>query len=207
MNIAQNLNTTKKFLIKNGCKLIAVSKKHPESSIQEAKKAGVCHFGESYIQEVIQKSAVFKGVNLHFIGHLQSNKAKDAVQHCQFIHSIDRIKLATTIEKACVKLNKRIGGFVQINLTNEASKGGAHPDDLEELVTYIQQHCPHIDLLGLMYIPPKGVNPDPLYKEVARLNQQYQFKELSMGMSGDYETAIKNGATYVRIGTAIFGQR
>lgn len=191
----------------NGCQVIAVSKKKSISDIQKAKKQGFSHFGENYIQEMIVKIEAFHDCTLHFIGHLQTNKADEAVKHCAYIHSIDRIKLAKAIEKACVKQNKRIGGFIQINLTDEKSKGGVIPDKLNELYKYILSNCPHIQLNGFMYMPPANTNPEPLFKQILSIKEQYNLPDLSMGMSKDYLTAIKNGATYVRIGSAIFGQR
>lgn len=207
MKNAQNIIKQVKSIGKEQCQVIAVSKKQSIQHIQKIKEQGVYHFGENYIQELIEKKVAFTGCTVHFIGHLQTNKAEAAVMHADMIHSIDRVKLANAIEKACAKHHKRIGGFVQVNLTQEDSKGGADPQDLAQLVQHIQTHCTHIELKGLMYMPPKGADVEPLFQEANNLNKQLGFKELSMGMSSDYETAIKNGATYVRIGTAIFGQR
>lgn len=195
------------LLSNNTCKIIAVSKKKSVLDILEAKKIGLIHFGENYIQEMISKLDAFQGCTLHFIGHLQTNKSDDAVKHCAYIHSIDRIKLASAIEKSCIKFNKRIGGFIQINLTDEESKGGIDLNGFDELYNHIQINCPHIQLKGIMYMPPANEEPELLFREANNLKQKYSLEELSMGMSKDYLTAIENGATYVRIGSAIFGQR
>jgi pyridoxal phosphate enzyme (YggS family) len=207
MDHTNNIITSIDTLGKGHCQLIAVSKKQSFDKILEAKKAGITHFGESYTQELLEKQDTFKDCTVHFIGHLQTNKCEQTVACVNVIHSIDRIKLAKSIQKACIKHKKYIQGFVQINLTKEEGKGGVFIEELKSLLHYIKENCPNIKLLGLMYIPPKSVNPEPLFKEVQKLNIQHNFKELSMGMSADYEAAIKNGATYVRIGTAIFGQR
>ena len=207
MQPAQKIIREVQLLSNNTCKIIAVSKKKSALDILEAKKMGFSHFGENYIQEMISKLDAFQGCTLHFIGHLQTNKCNDAVEHCDYIHSIDRIKLASAIEKSCIRFNKRIGGFIQINLTNEERKGGESLNKFDELYNHIQKNCPHIQLKGIMYMPPANEDPEPLFLKANSLKQKYNLEELSMGMSKDYLTAIKNGATYVRIGSAIFGQR
>lgn len=199
--------TSIKELGQGDCQLIAVSKKQPIHKIIKAKEEGIIHFGESYVQELVEKKDAFNSCIVHFIGHLQTNKSEQVVEYADIIHSIDRIKLAKSIEKACVKHNKEIKVFIQVNLTKEEGKGGVYMEDLKQLIHYIKENCLHIEVLGFMYMPPKDAKPEPLFKELYNLNILHGFKDLSMGMSADYECAIKNGATYVRIGTAIFGQR
>ncbi|MFT7144114.1 MAG: pyridoxal phosphate enzyme (YggS family) [Alphaproteobacteria bacterium] len=188
--------------------LIAASKTRTTAEITAAKNAGICHFGENYIQEAIDKIHTFKGCTLHFIGQLQSKKCKEAVKYFDYIHSVDRIKLANTLEKECVKQGRaQLKVFIQVNQGNETSKGGVSLNDLNSLILYIKGNCPHIELIGLMTIPPKDKPAQTYFKALQCLAKKHQLKETSMGMTGDYEDAIKNGATYIRVGTAIFGTR
>lgn len=192
----------------NKCNLIAASKTRTKKEIIDAKNAGISHFGENYIQEAVDKVDSFKGASLHLIGHLQSNKCKEAVKYFDYIHSVDRIKLAKHLELECVKQARaQIKIFIQVNQANEISKGGVLKTDLSTLILYIVEKCPHLKLLGLMAIPPKHEDSSTYFAELKNLAQEYNLKELSMGMSNDYDDAIKNGATYIRVGRAIFGPK
>ncbi len=200
-------------------KLVAVSKKFPTSHIQEAIQAGQFLFGENYIQEAAQKKTeIGDTASFHFIGHLQSNKAKLAAQIFEIIESIDRYKLAAALDKELKYLGKTLDILVQVNIGQEPQKSGVLPQNTEEL---LKQLLPlsNLKVRGLMTIPPYSDNPEdtrPHFKALRLLAEEMQKKnyfsdstcvELSMGMSSDYTVAIEEGATYIRIGTALFGHR
>ena len=200
-------------------KLIAVSKRHSIASIEEAMKAGQFVFGENYIQEAAEKiqkinnSAVF-----HFIGHIQSNKAKQAAQLFSMIETVDRYKLAKALNKHLEQLGEKLNILIQVNIGNDPKKSGVSPEKTEELLKQIAR-LPQIQPVGLMTIPPftKDVEKSRSYfKNLRLLGNELSKKELfidntnielSMGMSQDFTVAIEEGATIIRIGTAIFGQR
>jgi pyridoxal phosphate enzyme (YggS family) len=196
-------------------RLVAVSKTVPVELIREAMAAGQRLFGENYLQEARGKIATLAaGVSWHFIGHLQSNKAKGAVELFELIHGVDRLKLAQALNTAAASLGKLQDILLQVNLAGEASKSGAPPDAVPDLLREISQF-PHLRVLGLMTMPP-FLAPEavrPFFRALRELRDRLLQKnlgplpELSMGMSGDYEVAVAEGATLVRIGTAIFGQR
>lgn len=189
--------------------IIAVSKKQPEDRIDAALQAGHLHFGENRVQEAQQRWQARKSehpnLTLHLIGPLQSNKAADAVALFDVIHTVDRIKIADAIQSECIKQNRQLQCFIQINTGDEEQKSGIKSDALAELLA----HCQRIGLqiIGLMCIPPAGINPAPHFAHLRDLAKTHGLKELSMGMSGDFETAARLGASYVRIGTAVFGER
>jgi len=200
-------------------KLVAVSKKIPVADIQEAIRAGQLFFGENYIQEAAQKiREIGDAASFHFIGHLQSNKAKVAVQIFQMIETIDRIKLAVALDKELKHQGRTLDILVQINSGREPQKSGVFPQDTEEL---LKQLIPltNLKVRGLMTIPPYSDTPEasrPHFRSLRLLaeemkNKNYFFDqdrvELSMGMSSDYTIAIEEGATLIRIGTALFGHR
>jgi hypothetical protein len=198
--------------------LVAVTKTVKLDRLQEAVAAGHTLFGENYVQEAKAKIASLgPGLTWHFIGHLQSNKAKPAAELFDLIHSVDRLRLAKALEQAAARLGKVQNILLQVNLAGEASKSGTAPEDTENLLVEISK-MPHLRVLGLMTMPPWFSDPEkvrPYFRALRelrdRLRQQQlvdgELPELSMGMTGDFEVAVAEGATLVRIGTAIFGQR
>ena len=199
-------------------RLVAVSKTRPAADIVEAFQAGQTIFGENYIQELVPKLAeVSEPVQWHMIGHLQSNKVKYIAGQVALIHSVDRISLATEIDRQWGKLGKICDVLVQVNISGEETKSGTTEEGAIQLV----QECAklsHVRVRGLMTMPPFFDDPEaarPYFAELRRLSQTVaslnisgvDMVELSMGMSGDFEAAIEEGATLVRIGTAIFGNR
>jgi PLP dependent protein len=199
--------------------LIAVSKTVPVERLETAIQSGVSVFGENYIQESREKfNALYTHpISWHFIGHLQSNKAKYAVKMFDLIHSVDSLKLARELDKQAGKIDKVQPVLVQVNISEESSKSGVHLDDTVQLVREMSR-LTHIAIKGLMTMPPYFNAPDkvrPFFRDLRRLRDHLltlkipdvSMKELSMGMTGDFEVAIQEGATLVRIGTAIFGER
>jgi pyridoxal phosphate enzyme (YggS family) len=186
--------------------IIAASKTRTIDEINNAKKWGLKHFGENYVQEALDKKTAFQDVTLHMIGKLQSNKAKQAVELFNVIHTMTSDKLAAKLNKHCEVLNKTLDVFIQVNIAEEPQKNGIPLKEADGLVKNIQNY-PFLNLLGFMVVPPKGQNPEPFFQKAQELTQKYGFKCLSMGMTGDYKTAIKNGSTHIRIGRAIWGER
>jgi pyridoxal phosphate enzyme (YggS family) len=187
--------------------------------MEEALEAGQAVFGENYIQEAARKKqALADRVKLHFIGHLQSNKAKTAAETCDVIETIDRPKIVRSLHKHLENANRQLDVLVQVNLGGESQKSGIPPQDVESLVTFMQDY-PRLRLRGLMTMPPFTPDPEltrPYFRTLRALAEQLNTKgllgnqgrvELSMGMSHDYQVAIEEGATLIRIGTAIFGAR
>ena len=194
-------------------KLIAVSKRKPSSAIREAYEAGQRLFGENYIQDAIpkiQELQDLQDLQWHFIGHLQTNKAKLAAQYFDVIQAVDSKKLARKLNDACQALSKTLTILIEINIGDEPQKGGVSPANLCALMEYIVS-MKNLKLRGFMAIPPAGVDPIPFFREMKSLFDQYQLEyhlfDLSLGMSGDYLDAIAHGATMIRIGTKIFGPR
>ncbi len=197
-------------------RLVAVSKTVDLERIKEAWDAGQQIFGENYLQEARSKIAALpQAVIWHFIGHLQSNKAKAAVELFHLIHSVDRLHLAQALEKAAAGQQKVQEILLQVNLAGEASKSGAPPEAVPELLREIAR-LPHLRVVGLMTMPPWFDEPEavrPYFRDLRELRDRLlpleicPLPELSMGMSEDFETAVEEGATLVRIGTAIFGRR
>jgi len=199
--------------------LVAVSKNMPADTIRKAVDAGLRVFGENYIQEAEKKIDAVADPRLswHFIGHLQSNKAKYVVCCFDLIHSVDTLKLATEIHRQAEKLEKVQDILVQVNIAGESTKSGVETRNALTLVEGISR-LSHIRIKGLMTLPPFFDQPEkvrPYFMALSRLREEIQaagidnveMTELSMGMSGDFEAAIAEGATMVRIGTAIFGER
>ena len=199
-------------------RLVAVSKTRPPADIVAAFQAGQTVFGENYIQELVPKLAeIHEAVQWHVIGHLQSNKAKYIAGQVAMIHSVDRISLAQEIDRQWGRLGKICEVLIQVNISGETSKSGTTEAGAIQLV----RECallPNIRVRGLMTMPPFFDDPDaaqPYFAELRRLSEVIaalqiagvEMTELSMGMSGDFEAAILEGATLVRIGTAIFGER
>lgn len=189
--------------------LIAVSKTHDAAAIRPLIAAGQRHFGENRVQEAAAKwpelRAEAADIALHLIGQLQSNKAEDAVQLFDAIHSVDRPSLVAALAKACDKLGKRPQLFVQVNVGDEEQKGGCAVADLPALLA--QARAAGLAIDGLMAIPPADVEPAPYFALLDELAERHGLPLRSMGMSGDYATAVMLGATHVRVGTALFGAR
>ncbi|MCD6582245.1 MAG: YggS family pyridoxal phosphate-dependent enzyme [Desulfuromusa sp.] len=199
-------------------KLIAVSKVKPAEQVKEAFHAGQKLFGESYVQEFRDKEPLVKEpVQWHFIGGLQSNKVKYLRGKVVMIHSVDRLSLAEEIDRQWGKIDGTIEILLQVNVGDEASKSGCLPEDLENLVRAVTP-LSNLRIKGLMCLPPHSDDPEqvrPFFKQLRELSEQIdklqlpgvKITELSMGMSGDFEVAVEEGATLVRVGTAIFGAR
>jgi hypothetical protein len=189
--------------------LIAVSKTHPPEAIEPLLQAGQRVFGENRVQEAHAKwpelRERFPEAQLHLIGQLQSNKAEDAVAQFDAIHSVDRPSLVAALAKAMDRAGKRPACFIQVNIGNEPQKGGCAVAELDPLVSA----CRHanLPLAGLMCIPPADVEPAPYFALLSKLARRHGVTGISMGMSSDYEAAVTIGATHVRVGTALFGER
>ena len=189
--------------------LIAVSKTHDAPEIQPLIDAGQRVFGENRVQEAQAKwpalRAAHPDIELHLIGQLQSNKAEEAVALFDVIHSLDRPSLLTALAKAMDKAGKRVPCFVQVNIGDEAQKGGCPLADLPAFLA--SARAADVPLAGLMCIPPADTEAAPFFAMLAKLAADHGLTGLSMGMSGDYETAVMLGATHIRVGTALFGAR
>lgn len=189
--------------------LIAVSKTHEAGAIAPLIAAGQRVFGENRVQEAQGKWPALKAahpdIELHLIGQLQSNKAEEAVALFDVIHSLDRPSLLAALAKAMDKTGRRVPCFVQVNIGDEPQKGGC---PIAELPAFLEAvRASGIPLAGLMCIPPADTEAAPFFAFLAKLAADHGLEGLSMGMSGDYETAVMLGATHVRVGTALFGQR
>jgi len=189
--------------------LIAISKTRTVGEIRPLLEAGHRLFGENRVQEAVEKWSILRqeypDVQVHLVGQLQSNKAEDAVDHFDAIHSLDRKSLLKALAKAMEKSGKHVPCFVQINIGEESQKGGCDIAETEDFVRAASEKG--INIAGLMCLPPAGTNPVPYFALLARLAKDNDLQGLSMGMSADFETAIKLGATHVRVGTALFGAR
>ena len=189
--------------------LIAVSKTHPAELIRDALAAGHRLFGESKVQEALTKwpalRAAYPDAELHMIGGLQTNKVKEAVGLFDAIQSVDRAKLAHAIAAECAKQGRHPKIFVQVNIGEEPQKSGVPPRETLALVKTVRDL--NLNLVGLMCVPPFDVAPAPYFGLLKKLGQEAALPLLSMGMSDDFEIAVKFGATHVRVGTAIFGAR
>ncbi len=200
-------------------KLIGVTKLHTAEEIKPAVAAGLENLGENYVQEARQKATQIPGVKWHLIGHLQKNKVHLAVQLFQMIHTLDSVDLIRRVEERCHDRGQNLSGLIQVRLGGETSKNGVEPDKLIPLLDQLAtQPLTRLKLVGLMAIPPEPQDPEdsrPHFKRLRELLEQVQAKsypfwhgsELSMGMSADYVVAIEEGATLLRLGTAIFGPR
>ena len=186
--------------------LIAVSKNFPVEAIQEAYDAGQRHFGESRLQEALPKIEVLpKDIVWHFVGKLQSNKAKKIAERFDVIHTLENERQVAEIAKT----GRKIQGFIEVNIAEEAQKSGIFPRQLDEVTQFVLD-CPYIQLCGLMTVGPAQPNAEamrPYFAEMRRLAKERNLSQLSMGMSNDFHVAIQEGATHVRIGTALFGAR
>ncbi|MDJ0641277.1 MAG: YggS family pyridoxal phosphate-dependent enzyme [Erythrobacter sp.] len=189
--------------------LIAVSKTHPPEAIVPLLETGQRVFGENRVQEAQGKwpalREAYPDIELHLIGQLQSNKAEDAVELFDVIHSLDRLSLLKALAKAMDKTGKRVPCFIQVNIGDEEQKGGCPIREVPHFITEVRDA--DIPVEGLMCLPPAGIEPAPFFALLHKLAEDNGLGGLSMGMSGDYETAVQLGATHVRVGTALFGPR
>ena len=195
--------------LENFTKIIAVSKTFPIENILPLIQHGHCHYGENKVQEALNKWSELKkknkNIKLHLIGKLQSNKVKLALGIFDYIHSLDSQKLAVKISEEQIKQQKKPKIFIQVNIGNEDQKSGINKKDLENFYKFCSNL--NLDIIGTMCIPPNNENANNYFSEMNKINKELNFKELSMGMSADYIDAVKNNATYIRIGSEIFGKR
>ncbi len=205
--INSNIATTKP---EQSVNIIAVSKTFTLEHIKPLINHGHIHFGENKVQEANAKWSVIKKENenlkLHMIGKLQSNKAKDAVKLFDYIHSLDSQKLADALAKHQISLKKSLNYFIQVNIGNEIQKAGIPVGELDPFYNYCKNEI-NLNILGLMVIPPNDNNPEKHFKTLNELNKSLALQDLSMGMSADYIEAVRHGATFVRVGSSIFGER
>ena len=186
--------------------LIGASKTVPADRLKGFVAAGLADLGENRVQEAEDKVAAVVGATWHLIGHLQSNKARKAVALFDWIHSVDSARLADALDRIAGELGRRPRVLVEVNTSGEASKAGVPPDDARGLVAHVKA-LPHLSLEGLMTIGPLEGDPRGAFRTLKALKDGTGLTELSMGMSGDFEVAIEEGATMVRVGTALFGRR
>ena len=193
----------------NNINIIAVSKTFTIEKVAPLLNYGHNDFGENKVQEAIEKWTEIKNKNnlikLHLIGKLQTNKVKYALKIFDYIHSLDSKKLAKKIADEQLKLSKKLKIFIQVNIGSEEQKSGVSVEELEDLYKYSINLG--LDIIGLMCIPPVGKKSDDYFKKLKLLNDNLSLNDLSMGMSSDYISAINNNATYLRIGSEIFGKR
>ena len=190
-------------------KIIAVSKTFPIKDILPLIGHGHLRYGENKVQEALDKWSDIKKQNnqieLHLIGRLQTNKVKFALKIFDYIHSLDSEKLANKIAEEQIKQSKRLKLFIQVNIGNEEQKSGINREKLADFYKFCINL--NLEIIGTMCIPPNNENTENYFLEMNRINAELNFKDLSMGMSGDYLEAVKNNATYVRVGSKIFGNR
>ncbi len=192
--------------------LVAVSKKFPAERIEIAFRMGLREFGENYVQEFAGKKpalAGLEGARYHLIGHLQSNKARLACELFEVIQTVDSVKLLQRLDQAAAERGVKIEALIEAKLSGEESKSGAEASDIARLIEAAAS-CANVAVTGLMTMPPWSEDPEhsrPYFQKLAELGRLYNLTKLSMGMSGDLEVAIEEGATMIRVGTALFGKR
>ena len=190
-------------------KVIAVSKTFPIENVLPLIEHGHLHYGENKVQEALEKWSDIKlknnAIKLHLIGRLQTNKVKFALRIFDYIHSLDSEKLAIKISEEQKKQEKNTKIFIQVNIGNEDQKSGINKDNLIDFYNFCKNL--NLEIIGTMCIPPNDGNTEKYFAEMSDLNKELNFKELSMGMSGDYLEAIRYNATYIRVGSKIFGNR
>jgi len=216
-SLAENLNTVRERIGRAalragrdpaGILLLAVTKIFPASVIQEAYDLGLRDFGENYVQELEEKAPAIRGLagaRFHLIGHLQSNKAKKAAELFDAIQTVDTAKLTRRLNES----GRALDVMLEVKLSSEDAKSGAAPEELPELIAAVRA-CPNLRLLGLMTMPPWSDDAEaarPYFRRLRELAERHGLTQLSMGMSHDIETAIEEGSTCVRVGTALFGKR
>ena len=199
-----------KFQYSEKIKIITVSKTFSSDNILPLIKHGQIHFGENKVQEALEKwtemKKDFPNIRLHMIGKLQTNKVKFVIPLFDYIHSLDNIKLAKKISEEQKKINKKLKIFIQVNIADEKQKGGIRPFELNNFYKICVSEF-NLNIIGLMCIPPNDNKTNIYFSEMKKLRSTINVEDLSMGMSQDYLKAIENGATYIRIGTKIFGSR
>jgi len=211
-NVLNNLISIQKEIqqINSNTKIIAVSKTFSLEKIKPIIDSNHIHFGENKVQEALEKWSKIKednkNINLHLIGKLQTNKVKYCLPLFDYIHSLDSIKLADKIANEQVKKNFKPKIFLQINIGDEQQKNGIDFEDAENLYTKIKNDF-DLNIIGLMCIPPNVSNTKPFFEKMNQISKKLNLNELSMGMSNDYLDAAQNSATFVRIGSKIFGER
>ena len=209
-SIITNFEKIKSLINNSKTNIIAVSKSFQYDHIRPLVDYGHKHFGENKVQEAIVKWSKVRDqipdINLHMIGRLQSNKAKDAIKLFNYIHSLDNFKLATILANLEKSLNLKRRYFIQINIGNEKQKSGIKIEQVDEFYNYCTKTL-QLNIIGLMAIPPVDVNVNQYFKLLLELNKSLGLVELSMGMSADFKEALKYNTTFVRIGSAIFGKR
>lgn len=212
MDIIKNYILTKKLVksISKIAEIIVVTKNQNIDLIKNIVEHGHIHFGENKVQEALLKWKLIlennKSLKLHLVGNLQTNKVTDALKIFSFIHSLDREKLAISLKKEEDKINKKIKYFIQINLEKELHKSGINPTEAYDFIDYCKNEL-NLNVVGLMCVPPVDSNPELYFKQLAEMANNKSLTQLSMGMSNDFQIALRLGATHVRIGSAIFGER
>jgi len=192
-----------------GVTLVAVSKTQPSEAIREAHAAGQRHFGENYAQEWRAKAEALRdleGLVWHFVGSLQTNKVRMLAGRVGYVHTVDREELAREISKRWAAAGAVARVFLEVNVGGESSKSGCAPGEAEALAAVVRA-LPAVEPVGLMCVPPPSEDPRPHFRTLRALRDRLGLRELSMGMTGDWRTAVEEGATFVRIGTALFGER
>jgi len=190
--------------------LVAVSKTFPLNHIKPLIDFGHLDYGENKVQEAIQKWTdlliLRNDLKLHMVGNVQTNKVEQVVKIFSYVHSLDSEKLADKFSSFQSKFNKQLKYFIQVNIGNESQKKGIEISSVPQFIKYCQKNL-NLNILGLMCIPPVNSSPEIFFSKLRELNDSFNFTDLSMGMSSDFETAIKYGANYVRIGSSLFGDR
>ena len=207
-------NKVKEILDKKQLKtipeIIAVTKTFPLNKIIPLLETGHIHFGENKIQEAEHKwpevKKIYKDLQLHMLGKLQSNKVKKAIKLFDYIHSLDNAKLALKLSQYEKELNRKMKLFIQVNIAEESHKSGILLNDLNSFYNYCTKEL-SLNIIGLMCLPPINSNSNEYFRILKKASENLNLEDLSMGMSADYEQAILNGSTYLRLGTAIFGER
>tara|TARA_Y100000590_G_scaffold464829_1_gene635283 strand:+ start:537 stop:1202 length:666 start_codon:yes stop_codon:yes gene_type:complete len=196
--------------LKTSPEIIAVTKTHSSNIILPLLEVGHIHYGENKIQEAETKwqdlKNKYKNLQLHMLGKIQSNKAKKAVKFFDYIHSLDNAKLATKLSQFEKELNKKIKIFIQVNLAKESQKSGILLEDLKNFYTFCTKEL-SLNIIGLMCLPPFDSDSSKYFELLKKEGDKLNLKDFSMGMSGDYENAVINGSTFLRLGTVIFGER
>ena len=212
MSLIHNYKLIQKKIneLSNKVTLVAVSKTFSLNHIKPLIDFGHLDYGENKVQEAFQKWTDIlisrKDLKLHMVGNVQSNKAEEVVQIFSYVHSLDSEKLASKLSTIQAKFNKQLKYFIQVNIGSESQKKGIKISLVPQFVNYCQKEL-KLNILGLMCIPPISTSPDLFFSKLRDLNDSFNFKDLSMGMSSDFESAIKFGANYVRIGSSLFGER
>tara|TARA_Y100000590_G_C15600210_1_gene969722 strand:- start:347 stop:997 length:651 start_codon:yes stop_codon:yes gene_type:complete len=207
--VLKKINLIKKN-IKDKAKIIAISKRQPINKLIEALNGGHKIFGENQVQETLGKwpnlKEKYQNIELHLVGPLQSNKAKDAISIFDVIQTVDREKIAKILKKEEESLKKKISYMIQINTGKESQKSGIMPNETEEFFKFCKEDL-RLNINGLMCIPPFGEDPSEHFLYLQKKKIEFNLQHLSIGMTEDYKKAVQYGATHVRIGTGIFGQR